>query len=115
MWGHLFHWVKPLEQKQIVRIILFVPIYSQLAFWGLWFYHSNGYLVPLGQCYEGLALIALFVLYVQLVAPFASYRDAFLGLLERRWIFGSQKHDRASRGWFRVSWAHERRRPRKAH
>jgi len=101
--GHLLHWTMPREQKQIVRVILFIPAYSLCAFWALWFYHADGFVVPFGQWYEGLALTAVFLLYVEIATPDPATRESFFHQLERRWYTGKKKSEAGSLRWFRVS------------
>lgn len=103
LWGHLFHFVRPKEQRQIVRIILFVPFVSSCCFWSIWFYAAAGFITPVAQCYEGFAITALFLLYVQLATPDERNRAQIFDNLERRWLNGKKKGDNGSLRWFKVS------------
>ena len=96
------HWARPKEQKQIVRIVWFLPIYSILAVFSIWYYHLAGYLASFGQWTEGFALTALFLLYVEIASPDGTTREAFFDSLERRWYSGHKKGDHGSLRWFRV-------------
>ncbi|KAI1611961.1 organic solute transporter Ostalpha-domain-containing protein [Exophiala viscosa] len=102
--GHLCYWVNPLEQKQIVRILLWVPFYSICAFFSIYFYEAQGYVAALAQWYEGFSITALFLLYVHYVAPRQENRANFFHRLERRWMNGKKKGDGGSLRWFRVIW-----------
>ncbi len=75
--GHLRHWTRPREQKQIVRIILFVPLYSAVAFFSVWFYQLGDFLVPYGQLMEGMGVNAIFLLYLEIANPGARAQEDF--------------------------------------
>ncbi|KAK4945638.1 hypothetical protein LTR10_015257 [Elasticomyces elasticus] len=102
--GHLCYWVSPLEQKQIIRILLWVPFYSICAFFSIYFYEAQGYTAALAQWYEGFSITALFLLYVHYVAPRPETRANFFHNLERRWMNGKKKGDGGSLRWYRVTW-----------
>lgn len=102
LWGHLFHWTKPKEQKQIVRIIVFVPFVSVCQLFSVWFYNAAGYITPVGEYYEGFAITSLFLLYLALVSPDESRREQFFDSLERRWLSGKKKGSHGSLRWFRI-------------
>ena len=57
--------------------------------------------------YEGFALTALFLLYVEIAAPDPTTREAFFDRLERRWYSGKKKSDKGSLRWFRVRAPHK--------
>lgn len=101
--GHLLHWTRPLEQKQILRVVFFVPIYSIIAFFSVWFYHVSAFLAPYGQWIEGFALSALFLLYLEIANPGGVRQEEFYARLVRRLATEKQKGDRGSLRWFRVS------------
>ncbi|KAL9111085.1 MAG: hypothetical protein Q9227_004518 [Pyrenula ochraceoflavens] len=102
--GHLFHWTKPSEQKHFVRIIAFVPVYSVCSFFSVWFYDASGYLTPIGQYYEGFAITAMFLLYVEYVTPDEGTRAEFYRSLEHRGMTGRKMSNRGSLGWYRRMW-----------
>nr|OQO24146.1 hypothetical protein B0A51_08989 [Rachicladosporium sp. CCFEE 5018] len=82
--AHLLHWTRPREQRQMVRIIAFVPLYSIIALFCVWFYHASGFLIPFGQWMEGLALTCLFLFYVEAASPEETQRLQFFDDLERK-------------------------------
>lgn len=65
--GHVRNWTNPAEQKQYVRIILFTPAFALCAALSILFYHADGYIAPWGQWYEGFAMCALFLLFIEVV------------------------------------------------
>lgn len=120
--GHILCWVKPAEQRQfvllfslrslpilttsrIIRIILFNVVFSIASFFGIFFYAASDYIHPLAVCYEGLAMTALFLLYVNLVCPDELDRAQYFTSLERKWINGKvKKGSSGSLRWFRMIW-----------
>ncbi|KAM0803806.1 organic solute transporter Ostalpha-domain-containing protein [Usnea florida] len=102
---HLSTWVKPKEQKQLVRIIIFPPIAGAFNLFSLWFYDASWILEPFPELYECFALVAMFYLLVLYVAPHESHREDFFLNLERYGVFKNKpKHDRGSLRWFRLIW-----------
>ncbi|KAK6437418.1 hypothetical protein LTR95_006381 [Oleoguttula sp. CCFEE 5521] len=85
--AHLLHWTRPREQRQMVRIIAFVPRYSIIALFCVWFYHASGFLIPFGQWTEGLALTCLFLFYVEAASPQETQRLQFFDELERKGLY----------------------------
>lgn len=102
---HLAIWVRPNEQKQIVRIILFAPIFAIFNFFALWFYNVSWILTPFPELYECFALVAIFYLMVLYVSPDEDYRETFFHHLQRLGRYKQQpKHSRGSLRWFQVTW-----------
>lgn len=103
-----------------LRIIFFVIVVSIAQYMALVFYNQSSWIIPIGQyvgldvfvrrtlltcCryYEGFAIIAIFLLYVELATPDPHSRDAFYDDLELRWPNGRKRGDQGSLAWFRVS------------
>ena len=102
---HLFNWVKPAEQKQIVRIILFAPIFALFNFFSLYAYHVSWVLLRFPELYECFALVAMFYLLVLYVAPNEGTRETFFHHLQRLGRYSHQPvHNRGSLQWFQTSW-----------
>ena len=102
---HLTIWVRPNEQKQIVRIILFAPIFAIFNFFALWFYQLSWILWPFPELYECFALVAVFYLMVLYVSPDEGNRETFFHHLQRIGRYSQQpKHGRGSLRWFQVTW-----------
>ena len=102
---HLAIWVRPNEQKQIVRLILFAPIFAIFNFFALWFYNVSWILKPFSELYECFALVAIFYLMVLYVSPDEDYRETFFHHLQRLGRYSQQpKHRRGSLRWFQVTW-----------
>lgn len=102
---HLSNWVKPKEQKQLVRIIIFPPISAIFSLFSLWFYDASWILEPFPELYECFALVAMFYLLVLYVAPHEAHRDHFFMNLQRFGVLKNKpKHDRGSLRWFKMIW-----------
>lgn len=103
--GHLLFYVKPREQKQLLRVIFTLPIFAICSFFGCWFYNIAPYLRPFPQIWEALGIVALFYFYVNCVTPNDDVRKAFYDGLERQKVFQRQtKHDNGSLRWFYMIW-----------
>ncbi|KAF4816290.1 Transmembrane protein 184-like protein [Colletotrichum siamense] len=59
---HATNYTKPLEQKQIIRICLLVPIYTLSSFLSIVFYKHHVYLAGIYLLYEACALVAFYAL-----------------------------------------------------
>lgn len=104
MTGHAVYWVRPIEQRQILRIILFDVIFSLTSFFSIYFYVAAAYSHAFAIYYEGFAMTALFLLYVQLVCPVPTDRAQYFSNLQRLWVNGKVKDSsNGSLRWFRVS------------
>ena len=53
---HLRRYRSPKEQRQIVRIVFSVVVYSLVAFFELYKYEAAQYVDPLGDVYEAFGL-----------------------------------------------------------
>ncbi|KAK4691336.1 hypothetical protein P7C71_g5641, partial [Lecanoromycetidae sp. Uapishka_2] len=104
---HLVNWVKPSEQKQIVRIVIFAPIFAIFNFFSVWFYRYSWILEPIPEIYETFALVSMFYLLVVYVAPEDNDREFYFQNLQRLKRYSKKptpKHNRGSLRWFRVTW-----------
>lgn len=104
MTGHAIYWVRPAEQRQMMRIILFDVVFTITSYFSIYFYGSAVYNHAWAQYYEGFAMIALFLLYVQLLCPDPNQRAAYFHNLELHTKKGKvKKNSNGSLAWFRVS------------
>lgn len=103
MTGHTVYWVRPVEQRQILRIIMFNVVFSLSAFFSIYFYASAVYNHAWAVYYEGFAMTALFLLYVQLICANPNDRAQYFSNLQRLWYNGKIKESsNGSLRWFRV-------------
>ncbi|KIM33900.1 hypothetical protein M408DRAFT_55162, partial [Serendipita vermifera MAFF 305830] len=66
---HLTWYTKPKQQRQIVRLLLMVPIYSIISCGAYFFWNHAVYLALIRDAYEGIILAAFFYLLLQYLAP----------------------------------------------
>ena len=118
---HATHYLRPWEQKHIIRILLMIPIYSCVQFLSYLFYRKAVYFQVLGNCYEAFAIASFFTLLCHYVAPnLHDQKDYFRGLAPLNWfwgVFGLQKctggqnkgifrKPRSGLTWFNVRFRH---------
>lgn len=89
--------------RRISRIILWNVVFSTSAFFSIYFYAAEQYIHPFADYYEGFAMTALFMLYVNLACPNVLDRAQYFTNLERRWLNGKPHGTKGSLRWFRVS------------
>jgi hypothetical protein len=61
---HLFTYRNPSEQRQVARIVLTPAIISFFDFLGVAIYPASGFLKPLGEYNDAIALVCLYRLYL---------------------------------------------------
>ncbi|KAH0421536.1 hypothetical protein CcaCcLH18_13360 [Colletotrichum camelliae] len=84
---HARHYTKPSEQKQIIRILLMVPIYTIACTLSIEFYKQHVYLASIYEFYESLVIAAFFLLLCQLLHPDpTTLRRAFSLVEPKPWI-----------------------------
>lgn len=92
---HATHYLKPWEQKHIIRILLMIPIYSTVSFLSYLYYRHAIYFEVLRDCYEAFAIASFFTLLCHYVAPtLHEQKDYFRQLQPKNWfwsVFGLQK------------------------
>lgn len=62
MWMHALHYTKPTEQKQIIRILFMVPVYSAASLLSYHYYYHAIYFQVICDCYEAFAISSFFAL-----------------------------------------------------
>ncbi|TKA57579.1 hypothetical protein B0A49_10122, partial [Cryomyces minteri] len=116
---HATHYLKPWEQKHIIRILLMIPIYSTVSFLSYYYYKHAIYFEVMRDCYEAFAIASFFTLLCHYIAPnLHEQKDFFRQLTPRNWfwaVFGMQKltggenrgplrKPRSGLTWFNVIW-----------
>ncbi|KAK4062791.1 uncharacterized protein Triagg1_9661 [Trichoderma aggressivum f. europaeum] len=75
---HLARYTAPIQQRQIIRIILVPTVFAICSFLSVLFYQTSIYLRPVAEIYESIAIPAIFILYVHYVFPGShSWRELF--------------------------------------
>lgn len=115
---HATHYVKPGEQKQIIRIVFMVPVYAVVSFLSYLYWRQAVYFEVLRDCYEAFAISSFFALMCNYIAPsLHDQKDYFRTIQPKNWFlafFGLQKctggenkgplrKPRSGLTWFNVS------------
>ncbi|KYG49816.1 hypothetical protein M433DRAFT_130898 [Acidomyces richmondensis BFW] len=95
---HLRRYRCPKEQRQIIRIVSSVILYTFIAFFEVYSYESAQYIDPIGDFYESFGLCALFLLFIQYAAPSGTFDEETFSAVR------SQQEQDISFDWPRMSW-----------
>lgn len=87
---HATHYLKPWEQKHIIRILLMIPIYSVVSFLSYLYYRHAIYFEVLRDCYEAFAISAFFTLLCHYIAPNLHEQKDYFRTLDpiKNWFWG---------------------------
>ena len=100
---HLHRYTEPNEQRQIIRLIFTPIVFALFSSLSIWFYPASLYLAPISTLYEAFALAALFLLFVQYLAPDSATREAYFHSLDNYNVKG-QSLQGGSLKWLRLKW-----------
>ena len=85
---HATHYLKPWEQRHIIRILLMVPIYAAVSFLSFYFYLHTVYYEVIRDCYEAFAIASFFALLCHYLAPnLHEQKIYFRGVTPRNWVW----------------------------
>ncbi|KAI9875566.1 MAG: hypothetical protein M1830_008335 [Pleopsidium flavum] len=115
---HCTHYLKPWEQRHIIRVLFMVPIYATVSFLSYFFYRHSVYYAVIRDCYEAFAIASFFALLCHYIAPdLHSQKDYFRGLKPRAWVIplnwfkkccggerGIWRTPRSGLTWFNIIW-----------
>lgn len=88
IWMHTTHYLKPWEQRHIIRVLFMVPIYATVSFLSYAFYYHAIYFEVIRDCYEAFAIASFFALLCHYTAPdLHNQKDYFRGLKPRPWVW----------------------------
>lgn len=107
---HLTCYVRPREQRQIVRIAFYPVVFALFSCFSVLSYPASLYLLPLANVYEPVALIGVFLLFVEFAAPDPDTREEyFRNLPHQRQVGGKfgfggkwQIEEGGSSRWYHV-------------
>ena len=86
---HATHYIKPYEQRHVIRILFLIPIYSTVSFLSYVFYRHAIYFDILEGCYEAFAISSFFSLLCCYIAPnLHDQKDYFRTLKPVNWFWG---------------------------
>ncbi|KAF2235742.1 DUF300-domain-containing protein [Viridothelium virens] len=116
---HATHYLKPWEQKHIIRILLMIPVYSFVSFLSYVFYTKAIYFEVIRDCYEAFAIAAFFTLLCNYIAPnLHDQKEFFRTLIPKNWFWeffwlqrltggqdkGPLRRPKSGLTWFNVIW-----------
>ena len=87
---HATHYLRPWEQRHIIRILLMIPIYAVVSFLSFLFYKHAVYFEVLRDCYEAFAIASFFTLLCHYVAPDLHQQKEYFRKLSpiQNWFWG---------------------------
>jgi hypothetical protein len=84
---HAMHYIKPNEQKHIIRIVFMIPVYSIVSFLSYLFWRQAIYFEVLRDCYEAFAISSFFALLCNYVANnLHDQKDFFRSITPKNWF-----------------------------
>ncbi|KAI9832797.1 MAG: hypothetical protein M1819_004017 [Sarea resinae] len=115
---HATHYLRPDEQRHIIRILFMIPIYSTVSFLSYLFYRHAVYFEVARDCYEAFAIASFFALLCHYIAPsLHEQKDWFRKLKPRPWVLplswfrrccggerGMWRTPRSGLTWFNIIW-----------
>ena len=109
---HLSHYSAPKQQRQIVRIVFTPVVFCLFSVGTVANYSSAIYMAPIQDLYETFAMMSIFLLFVEWVAPNPLARDEYFTNVEnyksKGGLFSKSKSYEiipgGSFGWFKSKW-----------
>ncbi|KIV76855.1 hypothetical protein PV11_08710 [Exophiala sideris] len=115
---HATHYLKPWEQKHIIRILFMVPVYAAVSLLSYYYYNHSVYFEVIRDCYEAFAIASFFSLLSAYIAPdLHQQKIYFRTITPKNWIFPIRQMQRCAGGpngwlrtprsgltWFNVIW-----------
>ncbi|RAH43430.1 OSTA/TMEM184 family protein [Aspergillus brunneoviolaceus CBS 621.78] len=116
--GHALHYTKPIEQRQVIRILGMVPVYSLVSWLSIYYYKESVYFEIIATSYEAVAICAFFTLLCHYIAPdLHSQKAYFRNITPKQWIWplpwlqrccggeqGFWRTPRSGLTWFNAVW-----------
>lgn len=100
------HYLKPWEQRHVIRILFMVPIYAVVSFLSYKYYRHTIYFEVIRDCYEAFAIASFFALLCHYIGPdLRNQKDYFRQITPKPWLWPAswmQKCCGGSRGWART-------------
>ncbi|KAF2477366.1 DUF300-domain-containing protein [Lindgomyces ingoldianus] len=85
---HATHYLKPWEQKHIIRILFMIPIYATVSFLSYIYYRHAVYFELIRDCYEAFAIASFFTLMCHYVAPNLHEQKEYFRTIEpKNWVW----------------------------
>ncbi|EXJ91030.1 hypothetical protein A1O1_04137 [Capronia coronata CBS 617.96] len=104
---HATHYLKPWEQRHIIRILFMVPVYAAVSFLSYYFYNHSVYFEVIRDCYEAFAIASFFSLLCAYVAPDLHQQKVyFRTITPKKWVWPMKYLQKctggAENGWLRT-------------
>ncbi|PSN73946.1 DUF300-domain-containing protein [Corynespora cassiicola Philippines] len=106
IWRHATHYLKPYEQRPILRILVMIPIYAVVSFFSYVYYKNAIYFEVLRDCYEAFAIASFFTLLCHYIAPTLHEQKEYFRTIEpKNWVWPITWMQKCSggenKGWLR--------------
>lgn len=116
---HATHYLKPFEQRHIIRILFMVPVYAAVSFLSFYYYNHSVYFEVIRDCYEAFAIASFFSLLCSYVAAdLHQQKIYFRSITPKNWVWpmkyfqkctggaetGWLRRPRSGLTWFNVIW-----------
>ncbi|KAF2270046.1 DUF300-domain-containing protein [Lojkania enalia] len=116
---HAMHYLRPWEQKHIIRILLMIPIYATVSFLSYLYYRHAVYFEVIRDCYEAFAIASFFTLMCHYIAPnLHEQKEYFRNIEPKNWVWplnwmqkctggadkGWLRKPRSGLTWFNIVW-----------
>lgn len=103
---HATHYLKPFEQRHIIRILFMVPVYAAVSFLSFYYYNHSVYFEVLRDCYEAFAIASFFSLLCSYVAAdLHQQKIYFRSITPKNWVWPMKYFQKctggAEKGWLR--------------
>ncbi|RSL61413.1 hypothetical protein CEP51_013640 [Fusarium floridanum] len=88
IYKHVHNYTKPSQQRQVIRILLMVPVYSVACVFSIIFYRQHVYIAAVYEFYESLVIAAFFLFLCQILhVDLVKLRADFAGIQPKPWIY----------------------------
>ncbi|KAF2735975.1 DUF300-domain-containing protein [Polyplosphaeria fusca] len=85
---HATHFLRPWEQKHIIRILFMIPIYATVSFLSYLYYRHAVYFEVIRDCYEAFAIASFFTLMCHYIAPnLHEQKEYFRNITPKNWVW----------------------------
>lgn len=116
---HATHYLKPYEQRHIIRILFMVPVYAAVSLLSYYYYNHSVYFEVIRDCYEAFAIASFFSLLCAYIAPDLHQQKVyFRTITPKKWVWpmkyfqkctggadkGFLRTPRSGLTWFNVIW-----------
>ena len=85
---HATHYLKPWEQRHIIRILFMVPVYAAVSLLSYYYYNHSVYFEVIRDCYEAFAIASFFSLLCAYIAPDLHQQKVyFRTITPKKWVW----------------------------